>query len=253
MDVQGKAALVTGGASGLGYGTARALIAAGAKVALIDLPGPKLDEAAATLGALACPADVTDADGLEAAVAKAADAHGAARILVACAGIAPAARAVGREGPMALDAFGKVISVNLIGTFNAVRLVAAGMLGLDPLADNERGVIITTASVAAFEGQIGQAAYAASKGGVAAMTLPLAREFAPKGVRVMTIAPGIFGTPMLAAMPQAVQDSLAASIPFPSRLGTPEDYAALVLSICRQTMLNGSTIRLDGAIRMTAK
>ncbi|GFZ83303.1 3-hydroxy-2-methylbutyryl-CoA dehydrogenase [Elstera cyanobacteriorum] len=253
MDVQGQAALVTGGASGLGYGTAKALIAAGAKVALIDLPGPKLDEAAAALGALACPADVTDAAGLEAAVAKAADAHGVARLLVACAGIAPAARAVGREGPMALDAFGKVISVNLIGTFNAVRLAAAGMLSLDPLADNERGVIITTASVAAFEGQIGQAAYAASKGGVAAMTLPLAREFAPKGVRVMTIAPGIFGTPMLAAMPQAVQESLAASVPFPSRLGTPEDYAALVLSICRQTMLNGSTIRLDGAIRMNAK
>ncbi len=253
MDVQGQAALVTGGASGLGYGTAKALIAAGAKVALIDLPGPKLDEAAAALGALACPADVTDAAGLEAAVANAADAHGVARLLVACAGIAPAARAVGREGPMALDAFGKVISVNLIGTFNAVRLAAAGMLSLDPLTDNERGVIITTASVAAFEGQIGQAAYAASKGGVAAMTLPLAREFAPKGVRVMTIAPGIFGTPMLAAMPQAVQDSLAASVPFPSRLGTPEDYAALVLSICRQTMLNGSTIRLDGAIRMNAK
>lgn len=253
MDVQGQAALVTGGASGLGFGTAKALIAAGAKVALIDLPGPKLDEAAAALGALACPADVTDAAGLEAAVAKAADAHGVARLLVACAGIAPAARAVGREGPMALDAFGKVISVNLIGTFNAVRLAAAGMLSLDPLADNERGVIITTASVAAFEGQIGQAAYAASKGGVAAMTLPLAREFAPKGVRVMTIAPGIFGTPMLAAMPQAVQESLAASVPFPSRLGTPEDYAALVLSICRQTMLNGSTIRLDGAIRMNAK
>lgn len=253
MDVQGQAALVTGGASGLGYGTAKALIAAGAKVALIDLPGPKLDEAAAALGALACPADVTDAAGLEAAVAKAADAHGVARLLVACAGIAPAARAVGREGAMALDAFGKVISVNLIGTFNAVRLAAAGMLSLDPLADNERGVIITTASVAAFEGQIGQAAYAASKGGVAAMTLPLAREFAPKGVRVMTIAPGIFGTPMLAAMPQAVQESLAASVPFPSRLGTPEDYAALVLSICRQTMLNGSTIRLDGAIRMNAK
>ncbi len=253
MEIAGQAALVTGGASGLGYGTAKALIAAGAKVALIDLPGPKLDEAAATLGALACPADVTDAAGLEAAVAKAADAHGVARLLVACAGIAPAARAVGREGPMALDAFGKVISVNLLGTFNAVRLAAAGMLTLDPLADNERGVIITTASVAAFEGQIGQAAYAASKGGVAAMTLPLAREFAPKGVRVMTIAPGIFGTPMLAAMPPAVQDSLAASIPFPSRLGTPEDYAALVLSICRQTMLNGSTIRLDGAIRMAAK
>ncbi len=253
MDVQGQAALVTGGASGLGYGTAQALIAAGAKVALIDLPGPKLDEAAAALGALACPADVTDAAGLEAAVAKAAEAHGVARILVACAGIAPAARAVGRDGPLALDAFSKVIAVNLIGTFNAVRLAAAGMMGLEALADNERGVIITTASVAAFEGQIGQAAYGASKGGVAAMTLPLAREFAPKGVRVMTIAPGIFGTPMLAAMPQAVQDSLAASVPFPSRLGTPEDYAALVLSICRQTMLNGSTIRLDGAIRMNAK
>jgi NAD(P)-dependent dehydrogenase (short-subunit alcohol dehydrogenase family) len=154
---------------------------------------------------------------------------------------------------MALDAFSKVISVNLIGTFNAVRVAAAGMLALEPLAEGERGVIITTASVAAFEGQIGQAAYAASKGGVAAMTLPLAREFAPKGVRVMTIAPGIFGTPMLAAMPPAVQESLAASVPFPSRLGTAEDYAELVLTICRQTMLNGSTIRLDGAIRMNAK
>ncbi|MFY8105725.1 MAG: SDR family NAD(P)-dependent oxidoreductase [Elstera sp.] len=253
MEISGQAALVTGGASGLGYGTAQALIAAGAKVALIDLPGAKLDEAAATLGALVCPADVTDASALESACAKAATAHGPARILVACAGIAPAARAVGRDGPMALDAFSRVISVNLIGTFNAVRLAAAGMLALDPLADNERGVIITTASVAAFEGQIGQAAYAASKGGVAAMTLPLAREFAAKGVRVMNIAPGIFGTPMLAAMPQAVQDSLAASVPFPSRLGTAEDYADLVLTICRQTMLNGSTIRLDGAIRMAAK
>jgi NAD(P)-dependent dehydrogenase (short-subunit alcohol dehydrogenase family) len=253
MEISGQAALVTGGASGLGYGTAQALIAAGAKVALIDLPGPKLNEAATALGALACPADVTDASALESACAQAAAAHGPARILVACAGIAPAARTVGCEGPLALDAFSKVISVNLIGTFNAVRLAAAGMLALGPLADNERGVIITTASVAAFEGQIGQAAYAASKGGVAAMTLPLAREFAAKGVRVMTIAPGIFGTPMLAAMPPAVQDSLAASVPFPSRLGTAEDYANLVLTICRQTMLNGSTIRLDGAIRMAAK
>jgi NAD(P)-dependent dehydrogenase (short-subunit alcohol dehydrogenase family) len=205
------------------------------------------------IGGIAIRCDVSNAADGEKAVAAARDKHGAARVLINCAGIAPAARIVGKEGPLALDAFARVINVNLIGSFNMMRLAAADMAKLEPLADGERGVIISTASIAAFEGQIGQAAYAASKGGVAALTLPAAREFARSGVRVMTIAPGIFGTPMLLGMPQAVQDSLAAQVPFPSRLGTAEEYAKLVMHILDNVMLNGEVIRLDGAIRMGAK
>jgi len=179
--------------------------------------------------------------------------HGAARILVNCAGIGPAARIVGRDGPMALDAFRRVIEINLIGTFNLMRLAAADMVALEPLADGERGVIVSTASVAAYEGQIGQAAYAASKGGIVALTLPAARELARSGIRVNTIAPGLFATPLLLGMPQAVQDALATSVPFPSRFGTPREYASLALHIIDNAMLNGETIRLDGALRMPPK
>ncbi len=196
--------------------------------------------------------DVADAASLEAAVAAAAaaDAHGPARVAVSCAGIAPPKRIVGRDGPQALDVFAQTIQINLIGTFNLMRLAAHGMQGLDPLATGERGVIVNTASVAAFEGQIGQAAYAASKGGVAALTLPAAREFAKWGIRVMTIAPGVFKTPMVAALSDEVQESLAAGVPFPPRLGDPAAYADLVLAICGNVMLNGEVIRLDGALRM---
>jgi NAD(P)-dependent dehydrogenase (short-subunit alcohol dehydrogenase family) len=250
MQVKGHAAIVTGGGSGLGAATCRALAAAGAKVAVFDVNEQAAAAVAEEIGGLAVACDVADAASAEAAVAKAAGAHGAARIAVNCAGIAPAARIVGKDGPLALDAFRRVIEVNLIGTFNIMRLAAAGMQGLEPLEDGERGVIVSTASVAAFEGQIGQAAYAASKGGVASLTLPAAREFAKAGIRVNVIAPGLIGTPLLLNMPQNVQDSLAASVPFPSRFGKPEEYAKLVLHILDNVMINGETIRLDGAIRM---
>jgi NAD(P)-dependent dehydrogenase (short-subunit alcohol dehydrogenase family) len=253
MQVKGHAAIVTGGGSGLGAGTAKALAAAGAKVAVLDVNLEGAEAVAKAIGGIAIKCDVTSAEDGEKAVAAARAKHGAARVLVNCAGIAPAARIVGKEGPLALADFARVINVNLIGSFNMMRLAAADMGKLEPLADGERGVIVSTASVAAFEGQIGQAAYAASKGGVAALTIPAAREFARSGIRVMTIAPGIFGTPMLLGMPQAVQDSLAASVPFPSRLGTPEEYAKLVLHILDNVMLNGEVIRLDGAIRMAPK
>jgi NAD(P)-dependent dehydrogenase (short-subunit alcohol dehydrogenase family) len=253
MNVKGHAAIVTGGGSGLGAGTAKALAAAGAKVALLDVAMDGAEKVAKEIGAIAIKCDVSNAADGEKAIAAAREKHGPARVLINCAGIAPAARIVGKDGPMALDAFARVINVNLIGTFNMMRLAAADMAKLEPLGDGERGVIVSTASVAAFEGQIGQAAYGASKGGVAALTLPAAREFARSGVRVMTIAPGIFGTPMLLGMPQAVQDSLAAQVPFPSRLGTPEEYAKLVMHILDNVMLNGEVIRLDGAIRMGAK
>jgi len=253
MDIAGQAALVTGGASGLGYGTAQMLKARGAKVTILDLGAERVAKAAEELGVLGIECDVTSDTAAEAAIGQAAEAHGVARILVACAGIAPGAKVVGKNGILPLTDFAKAININLIGTFNVLRLAAAGMMGLEPLATSERGAIIMTASVAAFEGQIGQAAYAASKGGVAAMTLPLAREFAAQGIRVMSIAPGIFGTPMVAGMPQNVQDALGAMVPFPSRLGRADEYAALVESILGNVMLNGSVIRLDGAIRMAAK
>jgi NAD(P)-dependent dehydrogenase (short-subunit alcohol dehydrogenase family) len=253
MQIQNHAALVTGGGSGLGAATARALAAAGAKVALLDINEKAAAAIAAEIGGLAVACNVADAASAEKAVATARAAHGAARILINCAGIGPAARIVGREGPMALDAFRQVIEINLIGSFNLMRLAAADMIGLEPLTDGERGVIISTASVAAYEGQIGQAAYSASKGGIVALTMPAAREFARSGIRVNTIAPGLFATPLLLGMPQPVQDSLAASVPFPSRFGTPQEYAKLVLHIIDNAMLNGETIRLDGALRMAPK
>ena len=253
MQIKGHAAIVTGGGSGLGAATARALAASGAKVAVLDLNEAAAAAIAKEIGGLAVRCDVADAASGEAAVKTARQAHGPARVLVNCAGIGPAQRIVGREGPMPLSAFRQVIEINLIGSFNLMRLAAADMVGLEPLGDGERGVIVSTASVAAYEGQIGQAAYAASKGGIVALTLPAAREFARSGIRVNTIAPGLFATPLLLGMPQNVQDSLAASVPFPSRFGTPEEYAKLVLHIVDNAMLNGETIRLDGALRMQPK
>ena len=253
MDVKGQAAIVTGGGSGLGAATARALAAAGAKVAVFDINDKAAAEVAAAIKGLAVKCDVADAAGGAAAVKQAADAHGPARVLVNCAGIGPAKRIVGKDGPMPLEDYERVIRVNLIGTFNMMRLAAAGMQALPPTAEGERGVIISTASVAAFEGQIGQSAYSSSKGGVAALTLPAAREFSQFGIRVLAIAPGIFGTPMLKALPQEAQDSLGASVPFPKRLGEPSEFAALVLHICQNGYLNGETIRLDGALRMAPR
>lgn len=253
MEVQGQAAIVTGGGSGLGAGTARVLAAAGARVAVLDINEDNAKAVAVEIGGLALGCDVASAQAGEAAVAAAAEAHGEARILINCAGIANASRIVGREAPHDLELFSRVINVNLVGSFNMMRLVADRASKLEPMEDDERAVIISTASVAAFDGQIGQAAYAASKGGIHSLTLPAARELARFGIRIMTIAPGIFGTPMLMGMPQEVQDSLAASIPYPSRLGTAEDYASLVMHIIDNTMLNGETIRLDGAIRLAPK
>lgn len=253
MNPQGQAALVTGGASGLGAATAAKLAARGAKVALLDVKLEAATAAAERVGGLAIACDVTLADATAAAIAQARAAHGPARILVNCAGVGPAKRIVGRDGPMPLYDFERVIRINLIGTFNAMRLAAADMQGLEPLEDGERGLIVSTASVAAYEGQTGQAAYAASKGGVVALTLPAARELAQFGVRVNAIAPGIFSTPMLRALPEEVQQSLAASVPFPKRLGLPEQYADLVLHIVENRYINGETIRLDGALRMAPR
>ncbi|MEI9804559.1 MAG: SDR family NAD(P)-dependent oxidoreductase [Pseudolabrys sp.] len=253
MEIKGQAAIVTGGASGLGAATARALAAAGAKVAIFDVNEKAAAEVAADIGGLAVTCDVADSASGEAAIKKAAAAHGPARILVNCAGVGPAKRIVGRDGPMPLADYERVILVNLTGTFNMIRLAAAAMQPLEAFADGERGVIVSTASVAAFEGQIGQAAYSSSKGGVAALTIPAAREFAQFGVRVMAIAPGIFGTPMLRALPQEAQDSLGASVPFPKRLGEPREFAALVMHIVRNGYLNGEVIRLDGALRMAPR
>jgi NAD(P)-dependent dehydrogenase (short-subunit alcohol dehydrogenase family) len=249
----GHAALITGGGSGLGAATAVKLAKAGVKVAVLDINIAAARQVAADIGGIAVACDVTDADATTAAVAEARSRHGAARILVNCAGIAAAKRIVGRDGPMPLAEFEAVIKVNLIGTFNAMRLAAADMASLEPLIDDERGVIVSTASVAAFEGQIGQAAYAASKGGVASLVLPAAREFAQFGIRVCAIAPGIFATPMLQTLPEEVQQSLAASVPFPKRLGSPQQYAELVLHIVENSYLNGEVIRIDGALRMAAR
>lgn len=253
MLLQGQAAIVTGGASGLGGATAQALAAAGAKVAVIDLNAAAAQEMAARIGGIAITCDVGDAEAAERAVATAQAAHGPVRVLVNCAGVGTPGRIVGRDGPLALSAFERVVRVNLIGTFNMLRLAAAGMTVAEPLEDGERGVIINTASVAAYDGQIGQAAYGSSKAGVVGLTLPAARELARFGVRVMTIAPGLFQTPMMAALPEDVQQSLGASVPYPSRLGAPEEYAALALHIVANRMLNGETIRLDGALRMAPK
>lgn len=250
MDVRTHAAIVTGGGSGLGAATARALAAAGAKVAVIDLNAEAVKGVAAEIGGLGLVADVTDAASVQAALDAAKAAHGAARVVVNCAGVATPGKVVGRKGPLELEKFAKVVQINLIGTFNVMRLAAAAMLELEPLPGGERGVVVNTASIAAFDGQIGQCAYAASKGGVAALSLPAAREFAPAGIRIVAIAPGYFGTPMVTAMPEEVLDSLVASTLFPHRLGDPAEYAKMVMAIVDNPMLNGSTIRLDGAVRM---
>jgi NAD(P)-dependent dehydrogenase (short-subunit alcohol dehydrogenase family) len=253
MNIDGCSAIVTGGASGLGNATAHALTDAGAHVVVLDLPTSEGEKAATALGPTArfVAADVVDQEQVQAAVDEAGK-LGPLRVVVNCAGIATPGKVLGRDGIIPLEQFERVIRVNLVGTFNVVRLAAAAMVKTDPVGE-ERGLIVNTASVAAFDGQIGQPAYAASKGGVAAMTLPLAREFARDLIRVMTIAPGIFETPMMAGLPQAAQDSLAAQVPHPSRLGKPSEYAALVRHIVENPMLNGEVIRLDGAIRMQPK
>jgi NAD(P)-dependent dehydrogenase (short-subunit alcohol dehydrogenase family) len=253
MDITGHAAIVTGAASGLGAATASDLARAGAQVACLDINLDAARAVAAKIGGEAVQCDVTDAGQAATALAQARSRHGPARILINCAGVGPARRIVGRDGPMPLDEFARVININLIGTFNMTRLVAADMQGLAPLTDGERGVIILTASVAAFEGQIGQAAYSASKGGVAALTLPAAREFAQFGIRVNAIAPGIFHTPMLMALSEEARASLAAAVPFPKLLGRPDQYASLVHHIIENAYINGEVIRLDGALRMAPR
>ena len=253
MEIKGHSAIVTGGASGLGAATARTLAAAGAKVAVLDVNEKAAAEMAAELKGVAIACDVADSASAEAAIKKVSQAHGPARILINCAGVGPAKRIVGRDGPMPLADYERVIKINLIGTFNMLRLAAAAMQALPPLPEGERGVIVNTASVAAFEGQIGQSAYASSKGGVAALTLPAAREFSQFGIRVLAIAPGIFGTPMLKALPQEAQDSLGASVPFPQRLGEPREFAALVVHCIHNGYLNGEVIRIDGALRMAPR
>lgn len=251
MDVKGLAAVVTGGASGLGAATAQALAKAGAKVAVLDLQQEGADKVAQAIGGVGVACDVGSAEAAEAAMAKAKAAHGPCRVLVNCAGIAPAKRVVGRDGAMPLAAFEQVIRVNLLGSFNLLRLAAAEMSAAEPVnADGERGLIVSTASVAAFEGQVGQAAYAASKAGIVGMMLPIARELARSGVRVNTIAPGLIGTPLLLNMPKEVQDNLAGQVPFPKRFGHPAEFAKLVLHLCENAMINAETIRLDGAMRM---
>ena len=252
MEIQGKVFIVTGGASGLGEGTARMLAAKGARVVIADMQADKGQAVAESIGGAFVRCDVSqEADG-QAAV-KQAVSMGKLMGLVNCAGIAPAEKTVGKNGAHGLALFHKTITVNLIGSFNMIRLAAEAMSRNEPEATGERGVLISTASVAAYDGQIGQAAYAASKGGVVGMTLPIARDLARNGIRNMTIAPGIFGTPMLFGMPQEVQDALAAGVPFPSRLGTPQDYAKLAVHIIENEMLNGEVIRLDGAIRLAPK
>ena len=252
MEIQGKVFIVTGGASGLGEGTARMLAAAGGKVVIADMQAEKGQAVAQAIGGVFVHCDVTsEADG-QAVIAQ-ATALGKLMGLVNCAGVAPAEKIVGKNGAHSLANFSKTISINLIGSFNMMRLAAEAMGKNEPESTGERGVLISTASVAAYDGQIGQAAYAASKGGIVGMTLPIARDLARSGIRNMTIAPGIFGTPMLFGMPQEVQDALAAGVPFPSRLGKPEDFAKLVRHIFENDMLNGEVIRLDGAIRLAPK
>ena len=252
MEIQGKVFIVTGGASGLGEGTARMLAAKGGKVVIADMQTEKGEALAKEIQGTFVPCDVTsESDGQR--VISHAVSLGTLMGLVNCAGIAPAEKTVGKNGPHSLELYQKVITVNLVGSFNMIRLAAQAMSLNTPEATGERGVIISTASVAAYDGQIGQAAYAASKGGIVGMTLPIARDLARSGIRNMTIAPGIFGTPMLFGMPQEVQDALAAGVPFPSRLGTPKDYAKLACHIFENDMLNGEVIRLDGAIRMAPR
>jgi NAD(P)-dependent dehydrogenase (short-subunit alcohol dehydrogenase family) len=254
MKIQGQAALVTGGASGLGEATARELARLGARVAVLDVNLAQAEKVASEIGGVACQCDITSTDSLTAALAKAAAAHGPARILMNIAGIGTAKRVVQKDGTAApLEYFARVVQVNLIGTYNASRLFAAECVKLEPLEDGERGVMMFTASVAAFDGQVGQQAYSASKGGLVGMTLPMARDLAQHGIRVCTIAPGLFSTPLMRQLPEAVQQSLAASIPFPPRLGKPEEFAQLACHIVTNLHLNGEVIRLDGALRMAPR
>src|SRR6266478_1792091 len=255
MELRTEKAIVTGGASGLGRATAERLVAAGASVALLDRPASAGADVAKAMGqrTIFTPADVTSGDEVGAALQTARDRFGGLDVLVNCAGIGTAMKTVGRSGPAKLEEFTRVIQVNLIGTFNCIRLVAALMAKNTPGAEGERGVVINTASVAAFDGQIGQAAYSASKGGIVGMTWPVARDLAEHGIRVVTIAPGLFDTPLLASLPEPVRASLAKQVPFPSRLGQPDEYAALACHIITNVMLNGETIRLDGAIRMAPR
>ncbi len=250
MDVANQSAVVTGGASGLGGASARALAAAGAKVAVLDVNADGARAMADEIGGVGLACDVTDPKAVERTLAEVRDAIGAPRVLVNCAGIGVAERIVGRDGPMALENFARVININLIGTFNVMRLAAAEMMKLDALETEERGVIINTASVAAYDGQVGQAAYSSSKGGIVALTLPAAREFGRFGIRVVTIAPGILETPMFDGLPDAARDALVAITVFPKRLGYATEYAKLVMAIADNPLLNGEVIRLDGAIRM---
>ena len=254
MQINGQAALVTGGGSGLGEATARELARLGAKVAVLDLNLDNAKKVAADINGLAIQCDVSSGDSMQSAIEQAAAAHGPARILMQIAGIGSAKRVVGKDGNAApLEDFIKVVNVNLIGTYNAARLFAAAAAKLDPLQDGERGVMVFTASVAAFDGQVGQQAYSASKGGVVGMTLPMARDLAQHGIRVCTIAPGLFSTPLMRTLPEPVQASLAASIPFPPRLGKPEEFAELACHIVTNGHLNGEVIRLDGALRMAPR
>jgi NAD(P)-dependent dehydrogenase (short-subunit alcohol dehydrogenase family) len=253
MNVKGQAAIVTGGASGLGGATASALAAAGARVAIFDLQDELGEQKAKEIGGLFVKTNVADAASVEASVKTVVDKLGAPRVVVNCAGIGRSGRTISKSGPHDLAMFSQVIQVNLIGTFNVIRVAAYAMSQAEPLDGGERGVIVNTASVAAFDGQIGQAAYSASKGGVVGMTLPVARDLASLGVRVCTIAPGLFLTPMMMSLPAEAQKSLGAQVPFPSRLGDPKEYAQLAMSIVENPMLNGETIRLDGAIRMAPK
>ncbi|MCG8692772.1 MAG: 3-hydroxyacyl-CoA dehydrogenase [Minwuiales bacterium] len=250
MNISGMAAVVTGGASGLGEATARSLAEGGAKVAIFDLNEERGAAVAKDIGGIFVACDVTDEANTTAAFGTAREAHGPVRILVNCAGTGIAVKTTSKGRPHPLDQFNRIIQINLIGTFNCIRLAATEMAEQEPMADGERGAIVNTASVAAFDGQIGQAAYSASKGGIVGMTLPIARDLASVGVRVNTIAPGLFDTPLLQGLPDDVKQSLGASVPFPSRLGSPAEYAQLARHMCENAMLNGETIRLDGAIRM---
>jgi NAD(P)-dependent dehydrogenase (short-subunit alcohol dehydrogenase family) len=253
MQLKDQSAIVTGGASGLGAATARGLAAQGARVAVCDLNAELAESVAAEIGGVAVVCDVSDAASAEAAVVKASNVNGPARVLVNCAGIGVAKRVIGRDGPMPLADFEKVIKVNLVGSFNMLRLATAEMAKLEPLSTGERGVVICTASIAAYDGQIGQSAYSASKGGIVGMTLPIARELAQFGIRVLTIAPGLFLTPLLAALPQEAQDSLAAAIPFPRRLGHADEFASLALHMIDNPYLNGEVVRLDASLRMAPR
>jgi NAD(P)-dependent dehydrogenase (short-subunit alcohol dehydrogenase family) len=253
MNLTGVPAIITGGASGLGEGAARMLAAAGAKVCILDLQLEKAQKVADEIGGLAISCDVTSPESVESAFAQARKAHGYCGVALNCAGIGTPAKILGRDGPMSMDFFNKVIQVNLSGSFNIMRMAADDMQQREPNEDGERGVIISTASIAAFDGQIGQAAYSASKGGIVAMTLPAARELARYGIRVLAIAPGLFMTPMLASLPQEAQDSLAKTLPFPSRLGRPDEYARLVKEMVENPILNGEVIRIDSALRMAPK